>query len=62
MTAVMRQEPKWPVHESAQEFLMRTLSADQWRAIGEILKAERSGERVESPPGPVPHVPTKGPQ
>lgn len=41
----MHQEPKWPAHESAQEFLVRTLSVDQWKAIGELLEAERRAER-----------------
>jgi len=45
--AVMRQEPRWPAEESAQEFLMRTLSTDQWRALGEILKAEVVKRRLE---------------
>jgi hypothetical protein len=36
----MRQEPKWPADQSAQEFLMSTLSTDQWKALRVILDAE----------------------
>lgn len=48
---VMRQEPRWPDGESAEEFLARTLSTDQWRAIQLLLEDERvratSGEDPE---------------
>lgn len=42
----MRQEPRWPAGISAQEFLLRTLSIDQWKAIGYLLKNERTRTRT----------------